>query len=172
MGGIGGSGGSGGAGGSEICPGFGDPCTGCLSTSCPDKYCNCSKNADCFAIFNCTSMCGGTDACLQGCLTMFPDGISDAFLVTDCAADLCDAACPGNNPLDPCGECIFETCEDEANTCLSQPACLDLWQCLNGCPPLSLSCQQQCYNDFGEGVPSLEAMLNCAVSMCPDVCGG
>lgn len=98
------------------------------------------------------------------------DGISDFYLLTDCAATICDAACPGNNDLDPCSECIFESCDDESDACLGDPACLDLYICLSGCGGVDLACQQGCYAAHGSGVPKLQILLECVESACPDAC--
>jgi hypothetical protein len=158
--------------GMEVCPSFGDPCTGCLSMACPERYCNCYENSDCFDIFECIQPCNEDEACVQACYTKFESGISDASLLTDCAADLCPAACPGNQggTLDPCNECILESCEGEFNACLAEPTCLQLWSCLNECPQLDLMCQNGCYDAYEQGIPTLQTVLMCATNDCSNPC--
>lgn len=115
-------------------------------------------------------MCNGDDACDKACLIEHGEGISDLYLLTDCAATTCAAACPGNNDIDACSECVFGSCEDESNACLGDPQCLDLYTCLSGCNGTDLACQQGCYMAHGDGVPELQAMLECAENACPDAC--
>src|SRR5262249_6379313 len=149
-----------------------DPCTSCLSVTCPERYCNCYDNSECFALFQCANPCNGDQDCIQVCYSAHQDGIADAALLNDCAGTVCAKECPGNSGggTDPCGTCILQTCEKEANACLAQPECLKLYNCLSACPNLDLMCQDGCYNDHSAGIPSLQAMLNCAANKCSDTC--
>jgi hypothetical protein len=163
------SGGSGGVGG-ETCPSFDTNCTVCLSEACPDIWCNCFENSECFALFDCFGECNGGEACQQQCLAAHQEGIADVLLVSDCAATTCDGSCPWGNDVPPCGECIYESCEDEVNACFAQPSCLLLFDCLTGCGPVGLTCQEQCYQDFGAGTALLQAVLECSVDECDGAC--
>lgn len=167
-----GPGGSGGSGGSTmICPDFGDPCTSCAAVSCPEIWCGCSENPECGSLFSCFAMCGGDPDCQGGCLAMHEDGISDVLLVGGCAGTTCDAVCSFGNPnFGPCQECIFTSCQPEWNACLSEPDCLELWQCFQACEPLDLTCQQACYATFPDGVQLLEDALMCSNASCSSVC--
>jgi hypothetical protein len=161
--------GTGGVGG-ETCPSFDTNCGECLSEACPDIWCNCFENSECFALFDCFGECNGGEACQQQCLAAHEEGIADVLLVSDCAATTCDGACPWGNDVPPCGECIYEDCEDEVNACFAQPSCLLLFDCLTGCGPVGLTCQEQCYQDFGAGTALLQAVLECSVDECDSAC--
>ncbi len=155
-----------------VCSGFGDACTECVSFECPDHWCACAATSDCPELFACTNACGNDEACNQQCLVDHQPGISAAFLVSSCAGGPCAASCPqGGETLDPCSECIFQSCDDEMNACLVEPDCLDLWNCLGECPQLGLSCQQDCYDTFSDGVDELELVLDCTVAACNPQCG-
>src|SRR5262249_36336312 len=124
-----------GAGGGPFCPSFGDPCTGCMSQACPTVFCGCAENPECLALISCVTACGGTQDCLQTCMTAHPDGISDVILLSDCAGTTCDSACGWGQAIDPCQKCIFNDCQDQANACFATPECGLLFQCLTSCAP-------------------------------------
>ena len=133
-------------------------------------YCNCYNDPQCLAILSCEGKCGGNPNCDQGCLSMHPAGISEAYLLSDCAGALCAAQCPGNNPVDPCTKCILTDCPAAMNACLAQPECLALYNCLKACGNANLMCQQACYQAHGAGVPTLQAVLNCTTTTCKQDC--
>jgi hypothetical protein len=109
--------------------------------------------------------------CVQTCLSTYPDGISDAVLVGGCAADPCGPSCPmAGDDLSPCEECLYTSCSDEMNACLSNPECTLLWQCFGGCAQFDLVCQQSCYDMHGGGVMDLQAVFMCADPACGDLC--
>lgn len=156
--------------GQPICPGFGDPCSDCASQACPDIYCNCVNDPSCIALLKCTNQCGGDQACSQACLSANPSAISELYLLGDCAGSLCKPSCPKSGTIDPCTKCILQDCAAEANACLAEPECLNLYRCLGMCPKLDLMCQQGCYDMHSTGVASLQAMLQCADGPCTPVC--
>ncbi len=158
------------ASGGPTCTGFGDACTGCISKACPSTFCACKGDPACLDLFSCTGACDQDKACQQACLAKDEAGISEFFLVLDCAGSDCPVECPGNKPAEPCGKCVFETCSDVMNACLSASACLSLFQCLNACAPNDLACNQACYGMYGDGVPALQKVLDCAKASCPNVC--
>lgn len=80
----------------------------------------------------------------------------------------CQVQCPGTEPLDPCSQCMVETCGDELDACLAFAPCMNLYECLGNCGQLDLACQQKCYNNFGDGVPTLQTLLGCTEKKCPD----
>jgi hypothetical protein len=173
--GVGGSGagpGTGGEGGAvQVCADFDTECTQCVAEACPADWCGCTENMECLAIFGCFDTCQGDPDCNQGCFQEHQDGASAAILVSSCAGGPCAAACPeGGDPLEPCGECILQSCADETNACFATPPCYELWICLIECADLDLTCQQGCYDDFGDGARTLEGVLDCTVVECPEVC--
>ena len=158
------------ASGGMICPGFGNACSDCVAVSCPATYCACYNDPECLAIFLCTDGCGPDQACQQACLTAHPSGISEAYLVIDCAGSLCSVACPKSKPVDPCSKCLFEDCAPAMNACLAEPECLALYNCLKACGNINLACQQACYQAHGAGVPTLQAVLQCSDTTCKPSC--
>ncbi len=139
--------------------------------ACPDYWCNCVGNPDCSALFQCFQGCSMDPDCSQGCLQQFPNGISDAVLITDCAADPCGDFCPNaGDPISECEECLYNGCTAEMNACVSQPDCTGLWQCIGNCPQFDLTCQQDCYASFPTGAEPLEDLFACGEPACGDVC--
>ncbi len=158
-----------GGGGEPSCPGFGDVCTDCISNQCGDRWCDCTGNAECLAFFACTNPCG-SDECIEACYAEHPDGLSDAFLVLDCAEEQCPAQCPGVGEVPNCTECLFLNCEDETVACLIDPDCLDLYGCLSGCGPIDLECQATCYDTYPDAISTLQDLLECSEQECSAVC--
>ncbi len=154
-----------------ICAPLGDPCTGCISQNCAGDWCDCQGNPECLTLFNCFGACNNDEACNQACMTQHQSGISNVLLVSGCAGTVCDSSCAwGDDEFTECQECIYQDCASEMNACLAAPDCTKLWDCFQGCPPLALSCNQQCYNDFPKGVATLETLLQCTVVACEDPC--
>jgi hypothetical protein len=148
-----------------------NPCTECVATACPEVWCGCTENSECGAIFGCFSQCNGESACIQGCLGAHPEGISDSLLVSDCATQQCSAACPGaSTELTPCEQCLYGQCDEAMNACLSEPDCIGLLQCFDGCQPSQLSCQQACYDAYPNGAMPLEDVIGCSDTQCPMAC--
>ena len=162
--------GSTGSGGGMICPGFGDPCTSCLSAACPAIFCSCSNNADCLALSACLNNCGGASDCAQACQTAHENGIADLYALSGCAGASCPSECPGNDPLDPCIECVLDTCPMALSACLADAECVALYHCLGGCGEVDLVCQQGCYAQHGAGTVKLTALLQCEKAPCGSAC--
>jgi hypothetical protein len=152
--------------GEPTCSDNGDACSACASTSCPSEWCACAANAECPPLITCWDGCE-TEECFQDCMTAHTSGISDAANVQSCASSVCSACQAGWEPLDPCSACMFESCEQPTNACLAVSVCSDLWACLGECPPLGLTCQQECYEVFGEGTALLQDLLTCVQNECP-----
>lgn len=171
IGGASAQGGSTSTGTVEICGSFGQ-CQGCVANACPDVWCSCVGNPECSALFECVVPCNGEDACVQGCMSQYPNGISDVVLVNDCASTTCTDSCPnaGADPLTPCQTCLYDSCPDAMNGCLSQSECLTLLGCIQACGPNDLSCHNDCYNAHPDGIDPLELVLDCSTMSCPDTC--
>ncbi|MBK6513021.1 MAG: hypothetical protein IPM79_07765 [Polyangiaceae bacterium] len=168
-----GQGGVGEGGATQICDAPG-PCGACVAQACPDVWCDCVNNQQCLPLFGCTAQCpDGPDyqACVQDCMAAYPEGISAVVLAADCAAGPCQGSCPqAGEPISPCEECLYSTCPDAMNACLSNSECLAVWSCLNDCPPNELSCHQGCYNAFPGGIEALEDVIDCSQVACEPVC--
>jgi len=163
---------SGSGGGQQVCADFGTACSACVAEACPSDWCACTATFDCPQLFGCTDDCNGDPDCNQQCLEDHQGGISAAFLVSSCAGGPCAGSCPqGGEPLEPCAECLFQSCDDEMNACLVEPDCMPLWDCLKECAQLDLSCQDACYDTFGDGVDELETVFDCATASCLPSCG-
>lgn len=161
--------GNSGAGGTMTCADFGDPCTTCVSVACPAIYCAYVNNPECFPLSDCLNTCND-DACTQACQTMYPGGIADLYLVSDCAGTSCHSECPGNEPLDDCTKCVLDTCPEALNVCLAHPDCVALYECLTTCGDVDLTCQQGCYAQHGAGTMPLQTLLQCESMPCGAVC--
>lgn len=154
-----------------VCNGFGDACTECQSVSCAGVWCGCLDNPDCLGAFGCWNDCApGDDACIADCSAQHEPGVAAALLVSDCAASTCDGACGWGQDVPPCTECLYASCAAATGACIVEPECVPLSQCLNACAPSSITCQQQCYADHGEGVDALQVLIDCSAMACQTVC--
>lgn len=170
-GGLTGGGGTGGAGGGEVCPGYGDACTECLSTGCAATYCACYDEAHCFGYLQCLGTCMmGDAACAQSCATVHEPGISVAILVADCASTTCDADCQFGKALNDCQKCLYTACATEMNACIADAECLSLVQCLQACPAADPACVQACVTAHPDGVAKAQAAGDCRKSECAGTC--
>lgn len=151
------------------CGGSGGPCAQCLSDQCPDLWCACYEDAQCTGLLQCLQGCGGP-ACKQGCLSNFPGGIATATLLGDCSATLCDGTCPGGQKLDDCQKCRWTQCGDETATCLANPECNALVQCVKDCGPQNPPCLDQCAADHPDGLLDLSKVTSCTQAECAAEC--
>lgn len=154
------------------CVDFGDACTACERTACEASFCECYGNVDCGLYADCTFACADWDwECYQACNTAHPNGISDAVLLNDCAADSCEAECAGYPliELTPCQQCTYESCETQMNSCLANPACTELVFCINDCFG-DTSCQESCYATHPGGVTDMGPVGQCAINSCAAEC--
>lgn len=176
MGGIGGGGswGDGGAGGEFYpCPGVGDPCTDCLSSSCGAAWCNCVEEPHCWGFLTCLGTCAPEDtACRQSCATVHEPGISLALLVLDCASPQCEGAgeCGFGKAATPCEECLYDHCSAEMNACIADAECLSLVQCYKACPPGDGPCYQACQDQHPDGLMKAQALGACRNTTCSGEC--
>ena len=162
---------SSGGGAPPVCPPYFDECTQCASESCPEIWCGCYDNPECLDLFQCFGGCNDDPDCEQQCLAAHQGGISAVALVSGCAGTTCSGVCEwGNGEFTPCQECIYQDCADAMNACVALPACVSLWSCFDACAPYDLSCQQQCYLDYPDGVSTLETTLQCIVDLCEQPC--
>lgn len=155
-----------------VCGGFGDACTECQSESCSAVWCGCVENPECLAAFDCWGDCAPSDmACNQACTQAHPSGIAAALLVSDCAASTCQDSCGWGTDVAPCAECLYASCAEATNACIADAECVPLNQCLGMCSPSNIQCQQQCYEDHGDGVDTLQALIDCSAMSCQAACG-
>lgn len=163
--GAGGSAGSGGA----ACHDFNIPCATCELEQCPDLYCRCFDSEGCIGLAWCIGNCpAGYNPCVQSCYSNSPTGISDAALVVECAATLCQAHCPGFGSLPPCNLCMFEGCPGEMNACLADPDCAALLYCVNGCT--DQTCATSCVADHGGVTLLVSNLSSCMTAACGTPC--
>jgi hypothetical protein len=155
--------------GGGTCADFGDPCTQCELAECPTEYCGCYDNAECGQLALCIAGCGANDAaCKQGCWTDHEGGISDGALLVHCAGTTCAEACPGAEPLAPCGVCLYGNCPAVMNTCIANAECVALLACLAQCP--STGCENQCYANHPDGLADAADVGECAQAECAAEC--
>jgi len=156
--------------GGTTCPGEGDACTDCLSTSCSADYCSCYGNVDCGELLQCWSMCPPNDqACSQACETAHPDGISAALLLSGCAATQCPQGCPGNAPLSACDQCLYTNCAIEMNACVANPACVGYFDCTKACAG-GPTCLMMCQTTYSTGTTDADKVSMCASVSCAGQC--
>jgi hypothetical protein len=171
----GGSGGTAtGTGGGAACVDFGEPCSACEIEACEDRYCECYGNVDCGLYASCAIDCDPGDAeCLQACNTAYPDGITDAVLLNDCAATSCSSECEQFElyELTPCQTCLYEECESAMNDCLAVPDCSALLFCLADCEG-SVTCQNTCYATYPNGIEPATPVGTCSSQNCASACAG
>ena len=156
-------------GSAEMCPGVGDPCTGCESVSCPKAYCDCYKDSECVLMAACLAKCAIDDVpCDQLCWTAHPSAISKGALMLDCAATTCAKGCPGYKPLGACLVCVYTSCQMEMNTCIARPDCTQLLACVAACTVPG--CETSCYQQFPDGAAGAGPVANCLQAKCPTEC--
>jgi hypothetical protein len=149
-----------------------DACTTCVSNACNPIYCGCYGTADCPPLVDCAARCAQNDAaCLQACWSMYPNGISDAFLAADCATQSCSGVCPSTGVLlSTCNRCLFTSCESEMNACLSVTECSRLVGCLGFCGANNPSCTSFCYAQYPQAASLGQAVERCGGARCPTEC--
>lgn len=170
-----GGGGTGGAGGGAACVSNGTQCGDCAHAQCTDAYCACADNPECVALLNCANQCPD-EQCRTTCGENHKDGISDVFLLNDCAAKNCQTDCPGadtGQPLDACGTCALQKCETEANECFADEDCRAILECLDVCADLPAVCYTTCTTGApASGKQKVDAFFACAGTNCSGECGG
>lgn len=155
--------------GAAICPDVGEPCTQCESTTCSQEYCDCYNNGSCVLLSQCALQCDiGDTECYQACWSMYPDGISDAALLTHCAATVCMPECGPFIPLTECQQCLYGRCPEEMNVCISNPDCTALLYCLDECE--LPGCENGCYALYPGGLADSGPVGECAQEACTVEC--
>lgn len=77
----------GGSGGEASC----EACVECVAAACTDVIAACNANADCAAIYTCTSAC--TEQTPDDCIMQNPAGLMPWAAVSACLNDNCLAVC-------------------------------------------------------------------------------
>lgn len=146
-----------------------DPCNQCLVAECGDAYCACVDSSDCVDLGACLGD-AATDAEVIGCWHDHPDSISLVGQLQVCAAPKCEA-CMLAAP-DPCTACEYTECPSQTNACFSNPACLDLGECLIACEgkPDVDACQSNCLTEIPEGVQDIQPFSTCISQHCAEAC--
>lgn len=153
--------------GMPLCDAFPGQCSQCVANECGQTWCSCTENQECITLLGCFGNCM-TEECYQECMAAHPDGAADAFNVLACPS--CTDLCGGAQPADPCTQCLYTDCEEELNACVGEPDCVPLWNCLIECPQGGLTCQNNCYDAFPDGIQTLETMFNCTSNECVGEC--
>jgi hypothetical protein len=165
--GAGGAGGNG-VGGSE-CFAYDDVCAECTFGACHEVYCACQSNGACAMLSFCVSNCEGDLACEADCRYSFPDGISDAALLMQCAVVSCPIECPGLTLLPECNVCLFESCPERMNACLGSEPCATLVECAEGCNGDG-ACLEACFAAHPDPDTLGEEVFACVCSDCQAPC--
>jgi hypothetical protein len=165
--------GSGGAGGA-MCQVLDQPCVKCVAAACPATYCTCFNDQYCAAMVLCLNGCQvGDSTCTQNCATQNKTGISNAFLVGDCAATNCttNGDCPaGSTALGPCEKCLFTKCDMQMNDCIADADCGSFAQCVLTCGVMP-SCFTSCGMMYPAGATKAQPVQQCQSAQCMSTCG-
>jgi hypothetical protein len=157
-------------GSGATCPAVGDTCTACESTSCAKTYCDCYLDSECIQMAVCIGKCAvGDEPCDQLCWTAHPSAISMGALLIDCAGTTCAAGCPGYAPIGECLVCLYTSCQPEMNTCISNPECTKLLECVVACT--TPGCETSCYQQYPKGGADAGPVANCLQAHCTAQCG-
>ncbi|WP_282417074.1 hypothetical protein [Polyangium sp. 15x6] len=170
-GGMGGAGGSGGAGGgSPACVQPADGCAACMFQQCNVAYCDCAGEASCLGIIPCLEACPAMDeACKQSCYQKNSLGFGEFLITSNCASTLCAPSCPGAGMIGACELCLAQQCEQQFESCVGNPECPALIDCLQGCQD-NLACQQTCAAQHAGGTNQAQQLNQCATMSCGNVC--
>ncbi|MBW2522700.1 MAG: SUMF1/EgtB/PvdO family nonheme iron enzyme [Deltaproteobacteria bacterium] len=84
--------GAGGGAGHGGAPPSGDPCNGCLASSCTAEDAACLANEDCILMSDCTASCF-TQECIDSCEAAHPAGVADFDQLESCFEQQCASAC-------------------------------------------------------------------------------
>lgn len=153
------------------CKGLGDACSDCAAMQCNAQYCACYGNPTCGQLVACVQNCPPGDmGCGQNCLTANEAGITDALLLSDCAAGGCMADCPTAAKLTACEVCALQNCPQQMNKCVANPECTALIQCVEGCMGDDF-CNAGCAFDHGDGQTDAQAVQDCTKTPCANQCG-
>jgi hypothetical protein len=69
--------------------GLGVACEACASASCTSVFEACTSNPDCPLMLDCTNACAEPGGCWDGCLELYPGGVSDLTVLLECLASSC-----------------------------------------------------------------------------------
>ncbi|MBW2454788.1 MAG: hypothetical protein JRI68_09765 [Deltaproteobacteria bacterium] len=178
-GGAGGSSGTGGGAGGAPCEA--NDCPTCMQSQCATDYCSteiatCQANQDCADLYACITLCPN-QTCSDGCHQLYPNGITDLYAVTNCAAcdsmtcaqhcgPVCPLAAPTPSTCDvgDCNtctgsQCAADTCALPLQTCQQNINCVDLYNCLNGCG--TQVCENSCHVQHQNGIADLYGAIDC-----------
>ena len=111
----------------------------------------------------------GDAPCYQNCATVHEAGISDGFLISDCAATTCDASCTFGQALMPCQKCLYTDCQKQMNACIADAECVALIQCTTMCMG-DMACVQDCVTAHPNGLNKALAVRDCRIANCNDKC--
>jgi hypothetical protein len=113
----------------------------------------------------CVSNCSGDTGCEAECRYSFPDGISDAALLMQCAVVACGVECPGLTELPACNVCLFESCPERMNACLGIADCAALVECGQACGGDG-ACLQGCFDAHPDTAILGSEVVDCVCANC------
>jgi hypothetical protein len=166
-------------------------CNGCFTANCCLEGTNCANDSACTQLFSCLKACT-TQACADGCNSMFSSGAAhlNAFVScvdANCAAECgpagdagsSDAAptdagmCGGYGSSNPtCNTCLDTSCCTQAFGCGANAQCNALFACTQACAQGDQACLNACSQQFPSGVSAYDAFVGCMNTSCAGKCGG
>ena len=105
-------------------------------------------------------------------------GVIDSAPVVDSAPPpISDAAIDTGTGLIQCGTCVAEQCGTDVLTCITDPACQTILQCVGttcfgGAGGFDPSCLIGCAGGGGTGVGEALGIFQCITGSCGNACGG
>ena len=113
------------------------------------------------------------DSCVAACNGKFcgeDDGCGTKCTACETVGENCDEDTWECADADPCSACVAASCGTEYNACISNVECVLIYQCVGACA--DDACRLACYTDHADGQADYDTVSDCAMTNCPDECGG
>ena len=179
--------------GAQSCDG--GTCGTCVQSQCTQNVCDtqlqaCFGSADCADFDSCYVGCGD-DACIAACEQSNQVGANLWYAAVNClycGAGTCSQDCANFCPVDPQGpltcdrgdcdacsnsQCTSDYCDPQIQACVANDDCVELYNCVGGCP--DQACITQCYGSFPNGETDFDAVMGCLLcdtATCSVDCAG
>jgi hypothetical protein len=159
-------------------------CGACAYAQCCQEYTACQADGRCSALLACADLCGEDGACVTGCQNQYAGGVGSYDSYSSCRTRSCGSQCAAPSDAghgdgatgSACGlmfpsscptACLAAQCCPETDTCLQDPDCARLMQCvLNTCGgiPDASTCTNTCAAGASEALlKEIYNALNCWV---------
>jgi hypothetical protein len=152
----------------------GNVCLECAAKNCCAERLACHDSSACGDYFNCWKTCDNhAHDCHDTCSRKYPEGHALAAPYLACDALKCFGPCTPPGADAKCVACKYGSCQTQAASCLSDPACDALYACDEACGPRNDACTHKC---LGEQTSATQQKFNeyqtCSITYCAGSCGG